>query len=415
MRTTVKCRRTRSVGALTATVTAAGLLLTSCGGDGSPPRPTKGSGKTTLTEMDYYISEPGRSALAKQLTRCGALAGVSIKRQIVPDLRTKVLQLANSRALPDLILLDNPDLQQLAATGALVDLGAAGVKTDGLYPNIVAAGKYRGKTYGVAPGVNQLALYYNTSMLAKAGVKPPATWDELRIAARKLTQDDKVHGIGFAVPATEEGSFQFESFFFSAGASLKKLDSPEAVSALTLLKDLVSSGSAPKDVLSWNQMNVGEQFTNGSLAMMINGPWEIPLLRKAGMKDFGIVPVPAPAGRTSSGALGGEVWAAGSSGAKSRKAAEVIKCLVSKGNSLEWAKLTNYVPSDPKVAAEFSAAVPTMKTFVETIGSAKSRTAEVGRDYPKYSQALWTAVQAALSGSKSPGVALTDAQKQATQ
>lgn len=223
MRTTVKCRRTRPIGALTATVTAAGLLLTSCGGNGSPPRPAKGSDKITLTEMDYYISEPGRSALAKQLTRCGKLAGVAIKRQIVPDLRTKVLQLANSRALPDLILLDNPDLQQLAATGALVDLGAAGVKTDGLYPNIVAAGKYRGKTYGVAPGVNQLALYYNTSMLAKAGVKPPATWDELRITARKLTQDDKVHGISFAVPATEEGSFQFESFFFSAGASLKKL------------------------------------------------------------------------------------------------------------------------------------------------------------------------------------------------
>lgn len=276
MRTSVTCRHTRSIGAFTATVTAAGLLLTSCGGDSSPPRPAKGSGKITLTEMDYYISEPGRSALAKQLTRCGKLAGVAIKRQIVPDLRTKVLQLANSRALPDLILLDNPDLQQLAATGALVDLGAAGVRTDGLYPNIVAAGKYRGKQYGVAPGVNQLALYYNTSMLAKAGVKPPATWDELRIAAKKLTQGDKVHGIGFAVPATEEGSFQFESFFFSAGASLKKLDSPEAVSALSLLKNLVSSGSAPKDVLSWNQMNVGEQFTNGSLAMMINGPWELP-------------------------------------------------------------------------------------------------------------------------------------------
>lgn len=414
MRTSAECRHTRSIVALAATVTASGLLLISCGGDGSLPRPTESS-KITLTEMDYYISEPGRSALAKQLTRCGKLAGVTIKRQIVPDLRTKVLQLANSRALPDLILLDNPDLQQLAATGALADLGAAGVKTDGMYPNIVAAGKYRGKQYGVAPGVNQLALYYNTSMLEKAGVKPPATWDELRVTAKKLTQDDKVHGIGFAVPATEEGSFQFESFFFSAGASLKKLDSPEAVSALSLLKDLVASGSAPKDVLSWNQMNVGEQFANGSLAMMINGPWELPLLRKAGMKDFGIVPVPAPAGGTSSGALGGEVWAAGSSGDTSRKAAEVIKCMVSKGNSLEWAKLTNYVPSDPEVAAEFSAAVPAMKTFVETIGSAKSRTAEVGPDYPKYSQALWTAVQAALSGSKSPSAALTDAQKQATQ
>ncbi|MFF3766514.1 extracellular solute-binding protein [Streptomyces sp. NPDC001922] len=399
--------------ALVATATAAGLLLTACGDDGSPQ--SADGDNLTLTEMDYYNTPPGRGPLGEQLNQCGKKAGVTIKRQIVPDLRTKVLQLANSRALPDLILVDNPDLQQLAATGALTDLGPAGVKTDGLYPNVVAAGKYQGKLYGVAPGVNQLALYYNTSMLKKAGVKPPATWDELRVAAKKLTQGDTVHGIGFAVPATEEGSFQFESFFFGAGASLKTLDSPQAVSALNLLNELVSSGSAPKDVLSWNQMNVGEQFANGSLAMMINGPWELPLLRKAGMNDFGVVPVPAPAGRTPSGALGGEVWAIGASGEKARKAGEVIKCMVSMENSLEWAKLTNYVPSDEKAAAEFRAAVPSVKTFVDTIGSAKGRSEEVGPAYPKYSQAMWTAVQSALSGSKSPSAALTDAQKQATE
>ncbi|WP_432092726.1 sugar ABC transporter substrate-binding protein [Streptomyces sp. bgisy100] len=414
MHISAKSRRSRSAAALVATATAAGLLLTSCGDDGSPPESADG-GKITLTEMDYYATPPGRAPLGEQLNRCGKEAGVTIKRQIVPDLRTKVLQLANSRALPDLILLDNPDLQQLAATGALADLGPAGVNTDGLYPNVVAAGEYQGKLYGVAPGVNQLALYYNTSMLKKAGVKPPATWDELRAAAKKLTQGDQVHGIGFAVPATEEGSFQFESFFFGAGASLKELDSPQAVSALNLLKDLVDSGSAPEDVLSWNQMNVGEQFANGSLAMMINGPWELPLLRKAGMKDFGVVPVPAPAGRTPSGALGGEVWAIGTSGEKARKAGEVIKCMVSTENSLEWAKLTNYVPSDEKAAAQFRATDPSVKTFVDTIGSAKGRSEEVGPEYPKYSQAMWTAVQSALSGSKSPGAALTDAQKQATE
>ncbi|MFC9128189.1 extracellular solute-binding protein [Streptomyces sp. NPDC057099] len=410
MRTANGSRPTRPFVTLVAAATAAGLLLTACGDDGSTDNE-----KITLSEMDYYNAEPTRSALPKLLNRCGKQAGVVIERQIVPDLRTRLLQLANSRELPDLILVDNPDLQQLAATGALVDLDARGVKTDGLYPNIVESGKYRGKLYGVAPGVNQLALYYNKSMLKKAGVTPPSTWDELRITAKRLTQGNKVHGIGFAAPATEEGSFQFESFFFSAGASLENLDSPQGVSALSFVKDLVSDGSAPKDVLSWDQTEVGEQFTNGSLAMMVNGPWELPQLQKAGMKDFGVVPMPAPASGTSSGALGGEVWAAGGSGDRADKAAEVIKCLVSKDNSLAWAKLTNYVPSDPKVATALGASVPAMKTFVQTIGSAKSRTAELGPEYPKYSQALWTAVQTALSGSKSPSAALAEAQRQATE
>ncbi|MFF1640730.1 extracellular solute-binding protein [Streptomyces sp. NPDC058246] len=404
--------RLRPFTALTASLTVSAALLAGCGDDGTSAGSTDGA--ITLTEMDYYNTEPLLSALPKQLEECGKAAGVTIKRQVVPDLRTKLMQLAGSRAIPDLVLLDNPDLQQLAATGALADLGAAGLTTDGLQSNIVEAGQYRGKLYGVAPGVNQLALYYNTAMFKKAGIAPPANWDELKSAARELTRGDKVHGIGFAVPATEEGSFQFESFFFGAGASLKKLDSPQSVSALRLLKDLVDDGSAPKDVLSWTQANVEEQFANGSLAMMVNGPWQLPQLAKADMKDFGIVPVPPPSGGTSAGALGGEVWAAGNNGAKARKAAEVIKCMVARDKSLEWSKLTNYVPSDKQAATQLAKDVPAMKPFVDTIGNAKGRTAELGASYPKYSQALWTAVQAALSGT-SPRKALADAQRQATR
>jgi multiple sugar transport system substrate-binding protein len=55
-----------------------------------------------------------------------------------------------------------------------------------------------------------------------------------------------------------------------------------------------------------------------------------------------------------------------------------------------------------------------MQTFVDEIAGAKGRTAELGPDYPKYSQALWTAVQAVLSGHSSPQAALDAAQKQAT-
>ncbi|MFJ5264666.1 extracellular solute-binding protein [Streptomyces sp. NPDC088387] len=414
MSASARHRRLRSLTALSTLMAVSTAVLAGCGDSGSSSGESA-DGTITLTEMDYYNTEPLLSALPKQLKACGDAVGVTIKRQVVPDLRTKLMQLAGSRAIPDLVLLDNPDLQQLAATGALADLGAAGLTTDGLQPNIVEAGKYEGKLYGVAPGVNQLALYYNTAMFEEAGLEPPTTWDELKAAAEELTQGDDVHGIGFAVPATEEGSFQFESFFFSAGASLKKLDSPQSVSALQLLDDLVTDGSAPKDVLSWTQANVEEQFAGGTLAMMVNGPWQLPQLAKAGMKDFGVVPVPPPAGGTSSGALGGEVWAAGNNGEKARKAADVIKCMVAKDKSLAWSKLTNYVPSDTAAATQLADDVPAMKTFVDTIGNAKGRTAELGADYPKYSQALWTAVQSALSGEQTPGEALADAQRQATR
>ena len=224
-----------------ALVTAAATLASAgCGG-------TSAGDDSTLTEMDYYNTDPLVSALPKLLDSCGQQAGVTIKRQVVPDLRTKVLQLVGSHDVPDLVLLDNPDLQQIAATGALADL--SGLSTDGLYPNVVAAGRYQGKLYGVAPGVNALALYYNTKLFSAAGISPPRTWDDLKAAAVKLTAGAQ-HGLGFAVPATEEGSFQFEAFLLSGGGSLSTLNSPQAVSALQLLADLVTAGAAPKDVLT---------------------------------------------------------------------------------------------------------------------------------------------------------------------
>ncbi|HEV3361733.1 MAG TPA: sugar ABC transporter substrate-binding protein [Pseudonocardiaceae bacterium] len=384
------------------------VAATACGGSS-----TSDGNANTLTEMDYYNTDPGLSALPKLLDQCGKQSGVTITRQVVPDLRTKLLQLAGSHGVPDLVLMDNPDLQQLAATGALADLGAAGVRTDGLYPNIVAAGEYQGKLYGLAPGVNALALFYNTKMFAAAGVQPPKTWSELTSAAARLTTG-KQHGIGFAVPATEEGSFQFEAFFLSAGADLKTLNSPQAVSALQLLSNLVTAGSAPKDVLSWTQANVEEQFANGSLAMMVNGPWQLPQLAKANMADFGIVPIPVPdSGGTSSGALGGEVWAAGNNG-RTAKAAAVIKCLTTAQNSLAWSKLVDYIPSNTAAAQQLAAGDPQLKTFVDEIGGAKGRTAELGASYPKYSQALWTAVQSVLAGQAGPQAALNQAQQQAS-
>lgn len=385
------------------------FVTAGCGGGDEPA-----ADATTLTAMDYYNTDPGLSALPKLLDDCAQRNGVTITRQVVPDLRTKVLQLAGSHSLPDLILLDNPDLPQLAATGALTDLGAEGLKTEGLYPNVVAAGNHDGKLYGIAPGVNSLALFYHRKAFQDAGLQPPKTWEELRTAAAKLTAG-KRHGIGFALPATEEGSFQFQSFFFSAGADLKTLNSPQATSALQLVADLVAAGSAPKDVLSWTQANVEEQFANGSLAMMVNGPWQLPQLAKAKVTDFGVVPMPVPAaGGTPSGPLGGEVWAAGNNGPKAKKAAAVIACLTGPDASLTWSKLTNYVPSNQQAATQLASSNPAMKPFIDAIAGAKGRTAELGPAYPKYSQAMWTAVQAVIAGKTGPQAALDTAQQQAS-
>ena len=126
----------------------------------------------------------------ERLTACGKAAGVTVEHRSVPgaSLVPKVLQQASSRTLPDLLMMDNPDLQQIAQTGALTPLNQYGVDSSGFANGILSAGTYKGKVYGLAPYVSTVALFYNKDMLAKAGVAVPRTWDELKTAAAKLTR-----------------------------------------------------------------------------------------------------------------------------------------------------------------------------------------------------------------------------------
>ena len=117
------------------------------------------------------------------LSKCGTSIGVAkVDHQSVPGptLIQKVLQQASSKSLPDVLMLDNPDIQQIAETGALAPLDDFGISADGYAPGPVSAATYNGKLYGLQPGANTMALFYNKDILAKAGVKPPTTWDELK-------------------------------------------------------------------------------------------------------------------------------------------------------------------------------------------------------------------------------------------
>jgi multiple sugar transport system substrate-binding protein len=389
---------------------AGAMLLAACGtGAGSGG---SGGDSGTLTEIDYYDAAPQNSQLPAILDECGTRVGVKIKHQQVPRTQflPKLLQQASARSLPDLALIDNPDLQQLAATGGLVSLSAAGLTTTGLYPSIVAAGRYQGQTYGIAPGVNGLALYYNTDVFTRAGLQPPKTWNELKDDAKKLTAGPR-YGLAFSAVGNEEGSFQFEPFFWTAGADLKQLDSPQAVAALTLWKDLVGSGAASKSVVTWTQADVNDQFLAGNAAMMVNGPWQLPTLNAKKSLHFGVVPIPVPdAAAKPVTPLGGEVWTVGhSNAAREAKAVSVVKCLLGHDESAKWAKDAGYIPSDQQAAAQLAASDPQLTAFVQEVATARARTTELGTAYPKVSQALVDAVQSVLAGGGNPKSALSQA------
>ena len=402
--------------AATAMATLAPLTLAACGGGGSNDPGSESSATenvTSLTVLDYYTDEPGKSNIDAQLQKCGTSIGLaSVDHQSVPGptLIQKVLQQASSKTLPDMLMLDNPEIQQIAEAGALMPLDDFGINAEGYAPGPVSAATYDGKLYGLQPGANTLAIFYHKDVLAKAGVQPPKTWAELKTAAKKLTSD-KQYGFAFNATADYEGAWQFLPPMWTNGGDETDLKSPQIAEALQLWKDLVDDGSVSKSVVNWKQADVNDQFIAGKAAMMLNGPWQIPALQKAKV-DFGVAPFPVNTpDQTSIAPLGGEAWTVPVTGdeAKIAKAAELVKCMNTDENQMLRAKQGGLVPTKLALAEQYKTEVPSMAGFTDAVATARARTGKLGAKWPDTAKVIYTGMQLVLTDQAAPADAMAKA------
>ena len=377
-----------------------------------------------LTEEDYFNTPGQIAALAAYAKKFEAAhPGVTITREYVPfaNLDTKLLTQAAGQDLPNLLAVDNPFVSTMISTGQVVPLSTIkGFSTMGYFPAVIDEGLSGGKYYSLpVAGFNSIALIYNIPMFKAANITPPTTWAQLVTDAKALTTPQH-YGIALTCEAAEDTTWQWEPFFWSNGGAFTfaNIASAPGVQALSLWKELITDGSASKACLDWSQTPAASsQFEAGKAAMMVNGPWNFSGLNLAHMyygKQFGVVPVPVRvAGQHVIVPLGGEDWMVGASGgtAAQQLAFDYIEGMQSPSAELSLSKLFGYLPPKEAVA----------KTFVQQEGAAWSvyanqtiyahpRTLGLGTKYPKVSEAVWTAIQAGLSGSQSVQSALKTAQ-----
>jgi multiple sugar transport system substrate-binding protein len=382
--------------------------------------------KTTITEEDYF-NTPGQIAALAAYSKAfeAAHPGVTVKRQYVPfaNLDTKLLTQAAGQDLPNLLAVDNPFVSTMISTGQVVPIsGLSGFSTQGYFPAVINEGLSGGKYYSLpVAGANSIALIYNIAMLKAAHLSPPKTWADLVSDAKALTTPAH-YGIALTCEAAEDTTWQWEPFFWSDGgtATFSNVSGAPGVRALTLWSQLIRDGSASKSCLDWSQTPAAStQFIDGKAAMMVNGPWNFPTMNQANLfygKQFGIVPVPTQvAGQHVVVPLGGEDWMVSKSGgsAAQQLAFDYIQGMQTPAKELQLAKLFGYLPAKISVAKTYlDQAGLEWSVYINQTLFAHPRTLGLGVKYPKISEAVWTAIQAALSGSQSVQGALNTAQSQ---
>ncbi|MGC4852403.1 sugar ABC transporter substrate-binding protein [Micromonospora sp. DT4] len=400
-------RRLAAVAVIALAAVATGACSSSSGDSG-------GDGGAYLV-WDPYPQFADDSDWVALLKKCGTSAGVTVERTgyDTTDLTNKALLAAQQGNSPDVLIVDNPVISTLAEAGALTTTEENKLDTSSMEKNLLGAGQSAGKTYGVPIGANTLALYYNKDLLTAAGVDPASVkdWTSLTTALTKVKAKGK-KGITFSAIGTEEGSFQFLPWFWGSGAQLTSLDSPQAVSALALWTDWLKQGLAPNSVINNTQTTSWQEFATGDFAFAENGTWQLANAEKLGF-PYGTIAIPASAGGPAPAPTGGEFVSIPVQKKTGRYATsqKLVTCLTSADNLLTTDTTLSYVAPVAAVQDRQAAENPKLKVWVEAVRAAKGRTGDnLGTKYPKISEPLWTAVQAALSGGKSPQEALAGAQ-----
>jgi multiple sugar transport system substrate-binding protein len=407
-------------GASLLALTAAACSSSPSGSSGSSGAGGGSGGKVTITEFDYFTSSGANAAMNWYNSQfMKAHPNITVKRTSVPygNLITKILQDASAGDMPNLMMIDNPNVPEVAATGQLVPLdGLPGFTTNGYTSGAIGECTYQGKHYCYPVGTNTIGLFYNKAMLAAAHVTPPTTWAELQAAASKLTTPAHF-GIAFDATNDEQSTWQLEPFFWSNGASLTDPGTSQFQQALQLWVNMVKDGSASKSVLSWGQdPDLTQQFLHQKAAMIIDGPWIFPELNAQGWKynqQYGIVPIPLKQpGQKLITPLGGETMdvGAGGSSAQQQAAWQWIEGMQQPSTMIHVTSMMYYLPTKPAIIQQYLKGGPQYTVFAQETQTARPRTIEYGANYPKVSQAIWTAIQAAITGTAPVNSALQTAQ-----
>ncbi|MGO9409887.1 MAG: ABC transporter substrate-binding protein [Spirochaetia bacterium] len=368
--------------------------------------------KKTVTIWNYWETPKHQETLARVCKDFNSSQDkIEVVTKYIPfaDFKKQLSIGAAASELPDIVIIDNPDHASYSAMGIFADITdmlASWPDLKEYFEGPLNSCKLNGRLYGIPFGSNCLSLYYNEDMLKAAGVKPPKTWDELKSDAVNTTKGN-VHCFGISSVQNEEGTFGFLCFLWGSGNTSFQIDNANGIRALSLVRDLAKSGAMPKEVINWTQGDVMNQFISGNLAMMVNGPWQVPTMRRqAPNLKWNVVLLPVGARPASD--LGGENFGV-VKGDNVEEAISFLKFVASPAEMKTYINDFGYIASRKDVAATQFANDPVMKVFAAQMASAKPRGPHPR--WPEISDALSLAMNESITGIAAPEAAAAKAQK----
>ncbi|HRY30568.1 MAG TPA: extracellular solute-binding protein, partial [Elusimicrobiota bacterium] len=298
--------------------------------------------------------------------------GVAVETQAIPweAAHAKLLTSVVGGIPPDVSQLGTTWMAEFAAMRALEPLDAHAQRSSVAKPAAFFDGSLRtcrvdGILYGLPWYVDTRVLFYRKDLLAEVGFKePPKTWEELKVAGRRLAERKNPDGKkSFGVALGTRSWTELLLFVWQNGGDPLRPSAMEFFDAMRFYISLFREGITPtKEAADLNKLHA---FKTGFFPMFVSGPWEVELLRKELPElegRWGIGLLPGKKSRTSF--VGGCNLVVFRDSRKKELAWEFLEFMSEPQNQIEWLQLTNDLPS-VKAAWEhaYFADKPLLKVF----------------------------------------------------
>ncbi|MGE5336476.1 MAG: ABC transporter substrate-binding protein [Gemmatimonadota bacterium] len=350
------------------------------------------------------------------------------------DARIKALAALKAGQSAPLSVLFSIDIYELLEQDAILAWDDIATSADdkawlkSFYPALMANGTYKGKVYGIPFQRSTIVLYWNKDAFKEAGLdpeRPPATWNEMTQMAEKLVKKDAAGHVtrwGVMVPSTGYAYWMFQAFARENGHDLMNKEGnatnyadPDVIAALQYWRDLGAKYKVmPEGTVEWGTLR--QAFTEGKTAMMWHTTGNLTAVKDSAKFPFGVAMLPASKQRGSPTG-GGNFYIFKKTTPAERKAAlTFVKWMTTPERAADWSIATGYVATRPDAYD-----TPKLKAYAATFPQAV-----VARDQFQYAtpelstfqtgrvrKLLDDAIQAALTGQKSPADALKAAQQEA--
>lgn len=205
-----------------------------------------------------------------------------------------------------------------------------------------------GKVYSMPMGLTTIRLVYNKDLFRKAGLdpeKPPTTFSELKMAAKKITESSKGEAYGFGLPLNWPGYNQWvvEPLLVATTPGLArgglfnfKEGHPQAMAykpAIEMYRELVAAQSVYPNPGTLDNDQLRQAFAQGKIGMFMGASWDIAQLN-TNLKitaDWGAANVPIEDGKTLQqipALVGGVQWSMWAGTRHPTEAATVMEFLL---------------------------------------------------------------------------------------